>query len=216
METGQFLVTSRVFIDSIDERRFSNVHVLNTQTAFLLADLNETTNTTQQRDNISIYITQQQQQEVEEEHQLSLFHFQTQSSRSYLEAAETENEPIQTQNLRSTRDLFEESQNEIDNHHDDDKTASDEDMIEPGSDSKPTQVYIDETRMEEESESTRHENTKSPSSRTSSPSTNICDRTLGDTSDLIADDKVAIIEGTYYHSTQLNLYMPNYCLIFIV
>lgn len=56
VNSGQFYVTSRVFIDRVDERRFTDVQVINTQTAFLLADLNDTT----QRENMSIYYTQQQ------------------------------------------------------------------------------------------------------------------------------------------------------------
>lgn len=55
VNSGQFYVTNRVFIDRVDERRFIDVQVINTQTAFLLADLNDTT----QRENMSIYYTQQ-------------------------------------------------------------------------------------------------------------------------------------------------------------
>ena len=62
-----------MFIDRVDERRFSNVTLINTQTAFLLADLNNTT----QQENLSVYYTQDQ----------SLFEFQTQANRRLLEPA---------------------------------------------------------------------------------------------------------------------------------
>lgn len=57
VDSGQFYVTNRVFIDKPndeDEHRLANVHVINTQTAFLLAALNDTT----QHENLSIYYTQ--------------------------------------------------------------------------------------------------------------------------------------------------------------
>lgn len=43
LDSGKFLVGNQVFVENLTQGRFSNVELLNTQTAFLLADLNEQT-----------------------------------------------------------------------------------------------------------------------------------------------------------------------------
>jgi hypothetical protein len=43
LDSGKFLVGNQVFAENLTQGRFSNVELLNTQTAFLLADLNEQT-----------------------------------------------------------------------------------------------------------------------------------------------------------------------------
>lgn len=93
VESGQLFVNSRVFIDRVDERRFSNVTLINTQTAFLLADLNNTT----QQENLSVYYTQDQ----------SLFEFQTQANRRLLE-------PVAENSRIDECDESENSSNKID------------------------------------------------------------------------------------------------------
>nr|QNH68109.1 structure-specific endonuclease subunit SLX4 [Brachionus koreanus] len=55
LQTGRFTVGHQVFIDKTDQEKFSNIEVINTQTAYLLADLNDHT-----QENISIYLTQSQ------------------------------------------------------------------------------------------------------------------------------------------------------------
>lgn len=58
LDSGKFLIGHQIFVEKQNKEKYDNVEIVNTQTAFLLAELNDQSNA----ENMSIYYSQTQQQ----------------------------------------------------------------------------------------------------------------------------------------------------------
>ncbi|CAF0958041.1 unnamed protein product [Brachionus calyciflorus] len=105
LDTGRFTVGHQVFIDKTDQEKFANIEVINTQTAYLLADLNDQT-----QENLSIYYTQHQSQFNQSQFNQTQIGYQTLDSI----CDDNDIEKSQSQSINQKFDNTEDQQIEID------------------------------------------------------------------------------------------------------